>query len=211
MLDIKEVQQRLIDLTEEFREYVDLQQKPKSKLSKTARHRLERIEADLKTLLVPEQRSDFIYDAANIGKFFDVTPRSVQKWAKEKGCPKLRHGFYDLKAVHEWWLENIRGDGSSPDIDKARQEYWRWKAERERISVHQLQGQLIERSRVEEVLMNFAAYIKRHVFLLAKRLPGRLSGKKEPEIRSIIEDELCHIFETAAEQLSRQSEFVQHG
>lgn len=41
-----------------------------------------------------------------VADFFNVSTRTVRRWHK-LGCPKLRRGKFDLKAVLGWWINNI--------------------------------------------------------------------------------------------------------
>jgi len=200
MLDTERVQEKIIELTESLSEYVKLKSKPKSKLSRTAKKRLADIESELRSLLDPVERSDFIYDAGNIGKFFGVTARTVQKWVSLKGCPRLRHGVYDLKAVHEWWLENVRGDdkASSPEIEDAKLEYWKWKARREKISVQKLREQLLDRKDVARQWALRVGEVTAGLNMLKDRLPPLIMGKSRRDVALVVEHEVMRLREAYA-------------
>ena len=200
MLDIKAVQNRILDLTESLREYVELSRKSRTKLSRAARKRLSAIEAELESILEPQERSSFVYDGENIGKFFGVSARTVRRWAQTKGCPKLQHGLYDLKAVHEWWLENIRGDGEqqSPEIEDAKLEYWKWKAKREKISVQRLRGELFERREVAQQWALRVGEVTAGLSMLKDRLPPLVEGKPRSEVAAVVEEEVRLIREAYA-------------
>lgn len=192
MINISAVQDRLIELTEELREYVELRKRPRTKLSKSARKRLATLEANLRAILEPEEKSDFIYDTAAVGRFFGVTPRTVQRWVSNRGCPRIKHGVFDLKAVHEWWLENVRGEdqNQSPEIDEAKREYWTWKAKKEKISVQKLRDELMDKKEIATQWSLRVGEITAALNTLKDRLTPTLVGKPREEIAEIIEEEV---------------------
>lgn len=55
-----------------------------------------------------EQRSELYFEGGTIiactkytAAYFGVTPATLSNWMKA-GCPRVRHGYYDIKAVSEW-------------------------------------------------------------------------------------------------------------
>ena len=55
-----------------------------------------------------EPKGDLYFEGGTIvastkyaAAYFDVTPATLSNWAKG-GCPRFRHGFWDIKAVSEW-------------------------------------------------------------------------------------------------------------
>lgn len=135
---------------------------------------------------------ELIVSTRAVAEFFGITQRAVQLWVKDGGCPKIRHGIFDLKAVFAWWQENIadisaNGDESTQDIKR---EYWRAKGEYERVRVDQLKGTLIAREKVEkgwgERIITLFAGLEN----LKNRLPPILQGKSIAEMSEAIESEL---------------------
>ncbi|MVB11067.1 hypothetical protein CAFE_17690 [Caprobacter fermentans] len=55
-----------------------------------------------------EQKGDLYFEGGTIiastkyaAAYFGVTPATLSNWVKA-GCPRARHGYYDIKAVTEW-------------------------------------------------------------------------------------------------------------
>lgn len=55
-----------------------------------------------------EQKGELYFEGGTIiastkyaAAYFGVTPATLSNWVKA-GCPRARHGFYDIKAVTEW-------------------------------------------------------------------------------------------------------------
>lgn len=55
-----------------------------------------------------EQKSDLYFEGGTIiacskyaAAYFGVTQATLSNWMKA-GCPRLKHGYYDIKAVTEW-------------------------------------------------------------------------------------------------------------
>jgi len=142
---------------------------------------------------------------------FGVHRLTVAKWTKE-GCPRNEDGSYSLPDVIQWSIDRAKGkipDGAaaanSLDAEKWLTEYRKERALKAKAEREHVEGKLIEKHWVDQILVDFTTYVKRHVFLLAKRLPGRLVGKTEPVIAQVIEEELHEIFDTAAKQLRKHA------
>ena len=55
-----------------------------------------------------EQKGDLYFEGGTIiactkytAAYFGVTPATLSNWMKA-GCPRVKHGYYDIKAVSEW-------------------------------------------------------------------------------------------------------------
>ena len=132
-----------------------------------------------------------------VAHFFDVSVRAIQQWANA-GMPKVRHGIYDLKSCHEWWLNNIadvRVKGADDSMNEIKIEYWRAKGEAERIRVDLLQDTLIQTKDVEAEIARFLIPVFAAVDQLPNRLPPIIQGKAVGAVRKIINDEICEIRE----------------
>jgi hypothetical protein len=64
--------------------------------------------------LAAEGKKDLYFEGGTIiastkyaAAYFNVTPATLSNWMKS-GCPRIRHGFWDIKAVTEW---NARKEG----------------------------------------------------------------------------------------------------
>lgn len=189
MIDPKKIQQRLAELASLFGAYIDLTQKDRTTLTKGDRRRIANIEGELAQLLEPEERSDLTVDVGTVARFFGVTARQVQNWVKQKGCPRLKHGLYDLKAVHTWWFEEILGVDSR-EIEDAKLKYWKWKAEGEKVRVEQAKEDLIPIEQIAEAWAWRMAEVTTGLQSLASRLPPLLEGKTQGDMRAVIEAEV---------------------
>jgi hypothetical protein len=127
-----------------------------------------------------------------VAYFFGVTARAIQQWAKA-GMPRVKHGIYDLKACHEWWLSNIADvtvKGSDDSMNQIKIEYWRAKGEAERIRVDQLSGTLISRDEIQRQWARRLNVVFSGLDQLKNRLPPILEGKSIRHMRPLIGDEI---------------------
>ena len=196
-IDIKKVQQRLADLAASSRAYHDLTTKDKTKVTKGDRTRIQHLEIELKSILAPEERSDLTVDVNNVAKFFGVSDRSIQKW-RVRGCPKLKHGLYDLKAVFEWWVDNVGSGHDSKDTENIKLEYWRWKTENERMKAEQTSGVLVPRADIARLWSGRVLEVGTGLFSLANRLPPLLEAKPQREMAAIVKAEIKKLHENYA-------------
>lgn len=46
---------------------------------------------------------EIILNTKETAAFFDVTRKTLQNWYRYHGCPRISAGYWDLKAVFNWW------------------------------------------------------------------------------------------------------------
>lgn len=131
-----------------------------------------------------------ITDVKGAAAFFGVTGRTIQLWTKNGNCPKLRHGMYDLKAVFDWWKENISTGDESKEAQDVKLEYWAWKLEEKKIKVQTLQGQLRTEEQIVKEWAARMSEITTGLQALSRRLPPMIDGKSKAEQQQIIDNEI---------------------
>lgn len=129
-------------------------------------------------------------------QLFDVrSPGTLTKW-KAAGAPGyVNRNEWDLKPFLRWWLDNIHegtqaqdGDGTGT-LAVAKLDYWRAKADGERLDVDKKRGALVTRGDIAAEWKWRVAEISSGLDMLALRLPPRLEGHNQAEMRRIIEEE----------------------
>lgn len=195
MLDKQKTYQRLKQLQEIFKAYVDLIEKNPAKITKTDKRHLAEWEAELSAVMEPEERSSLLVDAETIASFFGVTRRAVSQWVQGKiesgsRCPKVKRGMYDLKAVFMWWLKEIGPHKNSADAENSKLELLHWKKEIVKTNALKLKGQLIHKNTVDAAWAARMATVCGGLMYLVNRLPPLLEGKSRNGMLDIIEDEV---------------------
>ncbi|MBN2385129.1 hypothetical protein JXQ70_19825 [bacterium] len=157
--------------------------------AKQIRTMIEQIEAQS----APQGKlSSFLVSTKKAAEFFNVDPRTISNW-NAAGCPKVKYGWFDLKAMLEWWIENIQdnaADASDETIRHYRQQYEKWRAEKIRIEVETIKGLLFEKAEVIQKAVIQAQAVKTGLEALENRLAPILVGKTLQEIRQIIYNEV---------------------
>lgn len=193
MLDLQKAHQRVNDIIASYKAYLALTQKDKTKITKTDKRRLGELEFELSKVMEPDERSNLVVDTSSVAKFFGVSPRSVQVWVKEKRCPRIKHGLFDLQAVFAWWNENIASGSDSMATEDIKQEYWRWKTEYEKTRVLKEQDLLIPSDIVTDAWAARVVELTGGLAALAERLPPLVVGKSRNEVREIIRREVWEL------------------
>jgi len=135
---------------------------------------------------------DIILSTTQIGAFFGVTGRQVARWA-DKGCPKEKYGQFNLKAVFDWWLDNIQSDKDVPGMTEFRTVYWGHKARAEKVKADKLEESVIA---VDDFIDAWAwrvAEMSNGLGGLPMRLSPLVVGKKEVDVRQILDAEIWKI------------------
>ncbi|RKZ24927.1 hypothetical protein DRQ26_06740 [bacterium] len=138
-----------------------------------------------------------IASTQQVADFFGVSRRSISNWG-QSGCPKLARGKWDLKAVFDWWIQNIgarRIEERDEDLKKAKLDYWQAKGELEELKVKEKKKELISREEVARAWAERVAVVVSGLNLLCDRLPPLLEGKDKDETREIIKSEVQGIKE----------------
>lgn len=135
-----------------------------------------------------EQRGDLYFEAGTIiactryaAAYFGVTAATLSNWMKA-GCPRVRHGYYDIKAVTEW---NAQREGeklaeaarSDPDKMTPSQLKTHYEAElkKEQLESSRLKNQIaggeyLSKTDIVENLSRFFSVFKSSVFGLGHEL-----------------------------------------
>ncbi|MBU0977842.1 MAG: terminase small subunit [Nanoarchaeota archaeon] len=144
---------------------------------------------------------DLILSTSEIGAFFGVSRIAVHKWHKS-GCPKIKYGKFDLKAVFDWWWLNIASYHTSEILDgsleDARREYWQAKAEGMRLEVDKIKETLVSWNKIETEWCSRVAVVTSGLSAFADRLPPLLEGKARAEVQKIIKDEVWQLRDSYA-------------
>lgn len=160
------------------------------RISKHEFDAISRLEEEFNPQSSDKETTWFLLDVAIVSDFFGVSKRTVQNWVKLHGCPKEKHGRYDLRAVFAWWREFIGAGTDSPETEDAKQMYWLAKAERERLRADNERSELIPKKVVSTLWASRVSEVTSSLTSLANRLPPRLEGKDQIAMRQIINDEV---------------------
>jgi len=138
-----------------------------------------------------EQFGSLEVSVSFLARLFGKTERTVTDWCNKRGCPKLGHGRFDLRAVLDWWLENIyesTAEASDESIQDVKRRYWAAKAEREEIRVAQEKGKLIQEDEVSHQWALRMGEVANGLEMFVYRLPPLLEGRNQAEMRAILDD-----------------------
>lgn len=138
--------------------------------------------------------NSLVVSTKQVADFFDVSRQTISNWAKA-GCPKLGRGRFDLKAVFDWWNENINAGADDSDIQQVKLEYWRAKASIESLKEKEKRSKLIPVEEVREEFVGRLAVFRAGHQMLIDRLPPLLEGQDKATIKKILREELGRMFE----------------
>ncbi len=136
----------------------------------------------------------------DLAEFFGVTRQALQKW-KKSGCPQEARGKWNLKAVFDWWWENIgqeraAASGGNQSINEAKRLYWNAKAERERHDVDKEKGLYILVSDMEKDAFAMARIIRYAILSIPDRLSPLLAAEMDQHrVRMELDTELRQALE----------------
>ena len=147
----------------------------------------------------PDPARPLLVGTNEVARFFGVTRKCVSNDWRKAGCPQVKYGTWDLKAVFDWWWENLASEraakmGGDESVNEAKRQYWWSKAEREQITVSQARESLISKENVYKQWASRMAEYKNGCYGLVNSLPPLLEGKTQPEMRQIIEDYVWGMF-----------------
>lgn len=128
-------------------------------------------------------------DTITTAAFFGVSTMTISNW-KQIGAPKTGRGLYDLKAMFDWWLENVYAPKNESTAAKdTRERFWAAKADNEELKRDHTKGKLVSRERMVQEFSERAADLRTTFRAYKHRLGPVLEGKSADEIMKILGDE----------------------
>jgi phage terminase Nu1 subunit (DNA packaging protein) len=143
--------------------------------------------------LDPEKLT-IVVNTKQLCAFFGITDQTTHNWAKT-GCPKKGHGQWNLKAVFDWWWDNLAQDraiseSGDESINEAKRLYWWAKSKGEEIKNEQLIDRLITWEQIEKEWAGRVAVVAAGLTAMIDRLPPLLVGRDRREMRTVIKREV---------------------
>jgi phage terminase Nu1 subunit (DNA packaging protein) len=137
-----------------------------------------------------------IVKTTDLAELFDVTDRAIRLWAK-RGCPKLGHGTWDMKAVFQWWIENVYHEGADSEaLALAKQKYWESKARSEKVKADLAEDAVMSIDELKKAWAWRIGQVSTGLGQIPLRLAPLVVGKTEMEIRGILDNEMWKIRDT---------------
>ena len=135
-----------------------------------------------------------------VADFFGVTQKCVTNDWKRLGCPQVSRGIWNLKAVFQWWWENIAAEraaaeGGDASLNEAKRQYWWTRVEAEQIKIQKEKDLLLSKSEIEKGWAWRMSEYKSGCENLEHSLPPLLEGKNQAEMRKIIGDYVWNLFD----------------
>jgi phage terminase Nu1 subunit (DNA packaging protein) len=128
-------------------------------------------------------------DTITTAAFFGVSTMTISNW-KQIGAPKAGRGLYDLKAMFDWWLENVYAPKNESTAAKdTRERFWAAKADNEELKRDHTKGRLVSRERMVQEFSERAADLRTTFRAYKHRLGPMLEGKTRDQIMQILGDE----------------------
>ena len=130
------------------------------------------------------------YERADVAKRFKRSDRTILNWIKD-GMPMRPDGGFCIADIQQWMDEKKQAK-KNPTEDSA--EYWQtqYKKHRAKLSELELQikkGELLAKADVMVAFREMQSYVKKHLALLPRTAPGKLSGQ-DPQGMQITLSEL---------------------
>jgi len=157
-------------------------------VSKADRIEYEEVQAALAEEKEPAPAHPLDLPTSQVADFFGVTVKCVADWHKA-GCPKVRYGVSNLKAVYDWRSDNIEvRDGDSATLTELKAENLRIRNERDRALTDQVKGRLVSLEEVRSEWMKVIMEFRQASLALPVRLPPVLEGKGPDDMRATIKE-----------------------
>ena len=149
-----------------------------------------------------------ILGTGDVARFFGVTQKCVSNDWRKAGCPQVKYGTWDLKAVFDWWWDNLASEraakmGGDESVNEAKRQYWWSKAEEGQIKVSQARESLISKEEVYKQWAQRMAEYKNGCYGMVNALPPLLEGQDQATMRQKIEDYVWDMFK----RVTRYSKF----
>jgi phage terminase Nu1 subunit (DNA packaging protein) len=145
-----------------------------------------------------------ILTTSQIQDVFEIKSSGTMTKIKGRGADTAIVGrnSWDLKLFLDWWLDNMVdsaiGEAGDDTLAAAKVEYWKAKAERERIKADRDRGELIHVAEVHHAWALRVAEVAAGLETFKDRLPPLLLEKTREEMRQVLDDEVWRLRDTYA-------------
>jgi phage terminase Nu1 subunit (DNA packaging protein) len=143
---------------------------------------------------IEKSKPNLILSTSQIAAFFDVTRFAVHKWRKA-GCPQIKFGQFNLKAVFDWWMENL-AESKIPDTERLqvlKAEHLTEKIKGVRLKNAQLEGSMVAWTVIDTEWAGRVAVVTSGLTAFADRLPPLLEGKGRVQMQEVIKKEVWEL------------------
>lgn len=148
-------------------------------------------------------------------KYFGVTKQTLSNWVKN-GCPRVKYGFYDIKAVSEWRIE-ASGIGAAPENDKDletmslknQKVYFEKQLKAAQADAAQMRaaimkGDYLERKIAVDDLKSWAVVLKRSLLGLGRAISRDVASALSPAEARRFDKQITDTINDALDQLSTE-------
>ncbi len=135
---------------------------------------------------------DIIISTTQLLDLLKITATTLHRWQRAGMPPPLKRGTWRFNDIFEWWQDKIlssKAEDKDKDINAVKLEYWSEKTRNERLKADKTEGELISKSEVAHEWSVRLSEVASGLQSLSMRLPPLLEGKKQSDMRQIIDAE----------------------
>ncbi len=142
----------------------------------------------LEKRLKAEQGGDGVtYKRDDVAKHFNKTPTTIYNWLRS-GMPVNPDGGFCIPDIQAW-LDSRKNKAGKPEADTA--EYWQTQFKKNRAKLSGLElklkkGELLAKADVLTAFREMQSYVKNHLALIPRTVPGKLTGQPPQKMQSIL-------------------------
>lgn len=149
-----------------------------------------------------------LMSSAKTAEFFNVTDWTIREWG-DKGCPKEKRGWWDVKAVMEW-LGKVRPSEGKEESDAARKlkaeaDLKEAQAKKEALEYEAMLEKYFLKEEVEEEWAMRIHEVKNSLLALSKKIGSTIT---DPDMRIEIEKSISEEVYNMLEQYARYGKYT---
>jgi hypothetical protein len=153
--------------------------------------------------LNPQQAPIYAYTFKDASRLSGIRLTTLRKWLVAGTITRAKDGAFNVTEL--WRLgtqENERRGGSfrSAEAERARNQYWAAKAEEKKMDVAVKRGELIDKERVTQALIERETVLKNRLLGLPGIFASRLVGCGPQEIKAICTEQIVTLLRDLARE-----------
>jgi hypothetical protein len=152
----------------------------------------------------PTQSPVLAYNFRDASSMSGVRTATIRKWLLEKKIVRTSEGGFDVKELLRLGSEEDEplksGVRRSPQAQKSYDQYWTAKAEEKALDVALKKGELIDKDRVAQALIERETVFKNRLLGLPDLFASRLVGCGAQEIKAICTENIMALLRNLARE-----------